>query len=79
MSSLRIVPLNDDAGLAVNVERKLKERFAGRLEKQSTALWYLLLPASYKWTMADADFMNDLADKQDLLAGWGYQDFNKLV
>jgi hypothetical protein len=77
MARLRIVPLDDTAQTANVLEFALWRRFRfdlGALEKQCTSLWFLHLPAFHNWTMEDADFMNNLADKQDWIAGWNYQD-----
>lgn len=83
MAHLRIVTAADDVNQGV-IEALILRRFAAHLrvkdrdnliDKQSPALWFLQLPEGYSWTEADAHFMNDLVEKQDLLAGWNYQDW----
>lgn len=73
MSKLRIVPVDDTVQTAIALKQAVFNRFANRtIDEKSTSLWFLALEG-YNWTMEDADFMNDLAHKQDLLAGWNYQ------
>jgi hypothetical protein len=83
MARLRIVTAEDDVNQGV-IEALILRRFASHLraearenllDKQCPALWYLQIPEGYDWTEADAHFMNDLVEKQDLLAGWNYQDW----
>ena len=77
MKRVRIVPLKDTAALQTCLELEIKRRYPGmEINQPRISLWYLNLPYSYNWTRDDADFMNALADEQDMLAGWNYQEFN---
>ena len=69
---VRLVTANDK----LETERKLEQTLADyyrieKLSKQDESLWFMYLQ-EYEWTMLDADFLNDLVEKQNLLAGWHY-------
>lgn len=70
---VRIVPLKYTAALQLCLEAEIKQRYPEmKLDQLRTSLWYLELPDSYDWKQEDSDFMNGLADEQNMLAGWGY-------
>lgn len=76
MKKLCIVTIDDTVQTTTAVGYAVLKRFGHNrsIDKRSTSLWFLDLEG-YNWTRADADFMNDLVKKQDLLAGWNYQDW----
>lgn len=73
MARIRLTTADDTEVTAKSLEQTLADYFPiVKLEKIDTALWYLYLP-DYPWSMSDADFLETLANKRDLLAGWHYQ------
>lgn len=76
MGKLRITILDDTVQCVSKLKHAIWQRFGFdcRLEERSASMLIFQMPESYNWTREDADFMEDITNNQDWIAGWHYWD-----